>query len=682
MTGRLSRPELVAIAGAVPVLLLCGWWAIDDGGYFPSQWMPGTVAVLVLLAVIVVSLGRAAVRRPTRAARAAIACLSAYTLWSFASILWADAPGTALEGSQRTLLYLAAFVTSALLPWTRRTLLCVVGAFVAVIAAAGIVVVVRVGAADDPLPYFVNARLAAPLGYQNATAALWTMAALPGLLLASRREVSAWIRPLLLAASGLLLGLAVLAQSRGWLFTLPVVAIGTLLLAPGRVRLAIFALPVAAAVVLSTGALLEPYAQTALLAPSDARPVLAATFDDAATALLRVSLALLAIGAALVAIDIRFGERLTAGPSVRRTLNGALVAMVLCGALVGGLVATDGDPVGGVDRAWTQFKDLQSGSAGSTRFSELGSNRYDLWRVALDQWRENPVFGLGQDNYAQAYVAERASATEEPRWVHSLQLRLLVHTGAPGALFFLGFAAAALWAAVGAWRGGGRSACARSAGVAALLPALVWAMHGSVDWFWEYPALTVPVFALLGAAGARRPRVPADPGDAPSGSGRAQRVAAAAAVAIALAGAAVVIPSYVAQLDVDDAASDWPSNPAGAFARLDRAQSLNGLSARPSLVEGFVAIELGRLDRAEQAFRSAAQREPKDWLARFELGLIAGVRGDRGPALAQLGAARALNPYDGLVREALARVRAGRPMGFAEAAREFRERQARRQGQL
>ena len=39
-------------------------------------------------------------------------------------------------------------------------------------------------------------------------------------------------------------------------------------------------------------------------------------------------------------------------------------------------------------------------------------------------------------------------------------------------------------------------------------------MHASLDWFWPYPALTAPVFALLGSAcapaiRARRPALDA-----------------------------------------------------------------------------------------------------------------------------------------------------------------------------
>lgn len=40
------------------------------------------------------------------------------------------------------------------------------------------------------------------------------------------------------------------------------------------------------------------------------------------------------------------------------------------------------------------------------------------------------------------------------------------------------------------------------AGSVALLPATIWIAHGSVDWLWEYPALSGPALALAGGATA------------------------------------------------------------------------------------------------------------------------------------------------------------------------------------
>ena len=62
---------------------------------------------------------------------------------------------------------------------------------------------------------FNGNRLAAPTGYENASAALFLMAFWPAVALAARPEVHWAARSLLLAAGALLLQLALLAQSRG-----------------------------------------------------------------------------------------------------------------------------------------------------------------------------------------------------------------------------------------------------------------------------------------------------------------------------------------------------------------------------------------------------------------------------------------------------------------------------------
>lgn len=111
----LRRPGAIPLLVASPMPAIFAWWALDDCGYFPAAWLPGSVLALCLVFVAVVG---GAARRPGCATTVALAALAGCTAWSFASILWADAPGTALEGSQRTLLYLCCFGLFALLRWT------------------------------------------------------------------------------------------------------------------------------------------------------------------------------------------------------------------------------------------------------------------------------------------------------------------------------------------------------------------------------------------------------------------------------------------------------------------------------------------------------------------------------------------------------------------------------------
>jgi len=73
----------------------------------------------VLLAMLAVCVVRGAPeRQPAPILRAAIVLFALYVLWSYLSIAWAQAPGTALEGSNRALLYLIVFSLFVMLPWT------------------------------------------------------------------------------------------------------------------------------------------------------------------------------------------------------------------------------------------------------------------------------------------------------------------------------------------------------------------------------------------------------------------------------------------------------------------------------------------------------------------------------------------------------------------------------------
>ncbi|MBA3746561.1 MAG: O-antigen ligase family protein [Solirubrobacterales bacterium] len=326
-----------------------------------------------------------------------------------------------------------------------------------------------------------------------------------------------------------------------------------------------------------------------------------------------------------------------------------------------------------IERAWAS-KDVHEPEG--SRFAALSSPRYALWRVGVEAWREHPVAGLGQDNFIQVHSMKRETAREEPLWVHSLPLRLLVHTGLVGTVLFLVFGIAAAWAAVAAWSGRAGRDGARLAGAVALVPAVIWLAHGSVDWLWEFPALSGPALALAGAATALSSTVAVD--DCSPSSARVSRPRIAGVCVAGLVCVAVVLPSYVADRDVQEAAARWPANPDAAFGRLERARDLNPLSARASLVEGVIAVRLNRLSQAHVSFTRAAQREPHDWFARFELGLVAGARRDRASAVRHLLVASRLNPRDELIAQALLLARRGRTMSFQTAQEEFALRVQRR----
>ena len=80
--------------------------------------------------------------------------------------------------------------------------------------------------------------------------------------------------------------------------------------------------------------------------------------------------------------------------------------------------------------------------------SGLGSNRYDFFRVALDEFEAHPVAGIGVDNFQEQYL-RRGRSDETPRYPHSVELRTLTETGLIGALLAVVGLAAAL---VAGWR--------------------------------------------------------------------------------------------------------------------------------------------------------------------------------------------------------------------------------------
>ena len=91
-----------------------------------------------------------------------------------------------------------------------------------------------------------------------------------------------------------------------------------------------------------------------------------------------------------------------------------------------------------------------------------------------------------------------------PSYTHSLELRLLAHTGIVGFVLFATFMVAAIAAVMP------RSAAPRARGVRSrrrAAAAVVWLIYGSIDWFWEMPALSGPGARVPGRWRARSGRL-------------------------------------------------------------------------------------------------------------------------------------------------------------------------------
>jgi tetratricopeptide (TPR) repeat protein len=656
LLGAVERTPAVLLAalGLATVLVI----APSDGGYRPDAWYPAALFALGLLVVGAIALPRG--RPPPQAVRVASAALASYAVWSYLSILWADQKGDAWDGANRTALYAVLFSLLALWPLRGRGAALLVGGFSLVVAAIGLVVLLGAAGAGDPSDYFIDGRFAKPAGYANADAALWSTAFWPCVVLGSRREAAPALRGLLVAAAVLLGGLALMGQSRGWLFALPVVVLVFVLVTPRRVRTSLTLLLVAAGVALTVPAVLDVYDETG--------PALARSVDSAAKAILLAAVVAGAV-AVLVALPDR---RLPVSRVGGRRLGAALAAAALLAGCAGTVVyvAERGSPFTDVAHAWSQFKTKGTPHGSASRLGRLGSNRYDFWRVAWERFTHAPVAGIGADNYQQAYLVHGKSA-ESPLYPHSVELRTLSQTGLIGALLLLAALAAALAAAGRAIRRrAGWGAAAAASGVGAFA---YWLVHGSVDWLWEFPALGGAAFALVGMAAGLAPRPPAQPWT------RLRPLASSPLAAVAVGAAGLVLAvslaaPWLADRNASQAARIWPVRPALAFDKLDAASALNPLSPKPKVLAGSIALRLHRLRLAERYFREALDRDPRAAAAYLELGAIAVSSGRREEGLRLLARASELQPREEVTAATLRRVRRGRGVDIARMNEELRKR--------
>jgi tetratricopeptide (TPR) repeat protein len=683
MTAKLTA-SLRAAPATVPclaALALCVVWATDQAGYPVTHWAPGGLILLALLA-IAVAIVRGALRGVPSSVRVALACMAAFTAFSYLSILWAGAPGEALEGADRTLLYLLVFALFA--AWPQRGLPAAGLLLVWTLSLTGLAVfvVVHLDAASQSglqalLP---GGRLVFPSGYANANAAEWLMAMWPAFLLARERRLPWALRGLLAGGAVLLAEVALLSQSRGSLFATPVMLILVFALLPGRTRTFALLLPVAGGIAAAAPAVLHVGDHLR------EGQVVRATLHTAIAAALLAALIVAVVVAFAAALESR---RRLPEPSARNLhrLTGAVALAALVVVIAGGLVVA-GNPVHRVEHAWHSFKGGYGEGSGDRLLSGLGSNRYDFYRVAVDEFSAHPLAGIGADNFQQQYL-RHGHSEETPRYPHSVELRTLSQTGLIGALLAVAGLGAALLAAWRAIRG--PDPLARAVAAAALAGFGYWLVHGSVDWFWEFAGLGAPAFALLGLVCALTPSRgrAGDPSAGLDGSPEKapSRDSASATsppnsrlpiprlalpligVLVAAAGALALAGPWLSQLQVQRAARIWPQAPAGAYSRLDQAAKLDPLSEQPYLVAGSIALRLDQVPKADGYFAKALARVPDDAYATLERGAIASGRGERAVARRLLTRAVELNPRDSLTRQALDIVRHGGTVSVEELNR-------------
>lgn len=649
-----SLRRLIGANPSAPLLavatVLFVWMAADEGGFHGTTFLPMTLALLALLVVGALALP---LPRPSRAQWAAIGLIAGYAAWSYLSIVWADQQGMAWDGANRTAMYAIVLALFALWPIRGPVAAAIAAAYALGVAGLGIVELVRAAGTDNPIAFLNEGRLSEPTGYANANVALWMTAFWPALLLAGRRELPAWLRGPLLGSAGLLAALAMLGQSRGWVVIMPAMVLLAIALIPGRGRTIAALALVGVAIAAISDPLLEVFRQF------DADTVGSQGMDDAARATLMAFVLLTFAGVAWSLVD----RAPVIGSTQRRRLGAALVVgfVVTCLAGVAAFSVVRGNPLSETANAWNEFKDgTADSSSGSARLGTIGgSYRYDYWRVAWDSFEENPLIGVGADNFGREYLLHGESG-QTPAYPHSVEMRTLAQTGLIGVLLLLGGIVAALVAAARPIRRmDGIAPVAAGTGVVVFAYFLA---HGSLDWFWEFPGLGAPAFALLGMATAISTR--SDPLGEPSATWR--RAATGGGAVLALVMAASLTFPWLAERELRSARELSGEDPAAALAKLDRAADLNPLSPLPDKTAAVIERQQGDLAGSERRFRETLEIDPGDPFVYLQLAAIASAANRPAEATQNIRRARALNPLDAVARQVERRLEAGRQVTPAE----------------
>jgi hypothetical protein len=505
----LSHPMRRAVLALAAALLLVGPTAIAffAGGFFEEPRL--TAGLVAWALVLVVALAAPTPLPASRAGRAAVAGLVLLTAWSAASLAWAPVAGPAVAAIERLLLYVAALV--AAIGLLRRP-----GARTAVepVLALGALTVIGFGLTARLLPELLHQevswtagdRFERPLTYWNAQGLLAAMGFVLCVRIAGSHLRPVAMRAAAAAACAPLAAGVYLSLSRGAIAAAIVGLAVLIAAAPTRAQLRAVAVAAATAI----GA-------AAVAAAAPGAPSLSGTTAerqrDGAIVLGLLLLIMLAAGLG-TRRSARSERRSTATlPFAARlpAVAAGVVAVAVAGLVIGGL----GERAGGEDAA-------RAASDAASRLTSVSSNRYEYWRVGVRAFAGDPLKGTGAGGFRVVWLQERP-IPETVRDVHSLPLELAGELGLVG---LVGLALLAGGVGVAARRAVGRDAGAAAGAIAVCT---TWALHASIDWDWQMPAVTLPVLVLAGglvALGEERAQEPPPVVDAPHTTDRFSRTPA------------------------------------------------------------------------------------------------------------------------------------------------------------
>ena len=608
-------------------------------GYFNfTSWAPLALGAVVILVVLGFA-ARPAFTRLGLTAAAGLACLLAL---SFASMLWAESRENAWTDSNRLAVYCVIFAIGLLAIRTQRSaraVMLILGAP----ALLSSVILALIFAGGGGAGAFLQGRLDSPIGYVNGTAGLLVMGLWPLVALAesdARRSV----RALGLAGAAAIAATAVTTQSRAIVPALLLATVLVLAAAPQRTRRGINLLLIALSVGASLHWTLGVYSSTG---PTQQNAIPADVLRSAGIAiLLACALAfVLKLAASTIAARLPEARRELA----LRRLGQLLLAATLTGALV---VIAAGH--GTIARQWDDFTQLKAEQTVSNRFLSAGGFRYDLWRIAVDEFRAHPFGGVGAGSYDADYYRLRRNpqSVTQP---HSLELQMAAELGIVGLLSLLVFCGAILAAGL-TRRRETLAAGDRMIRVAALGMFTAWLGATSVDWLYDIPGLAG--MAILAAAMLV---VPAPSRERRAG-GRGRSRGAQAALAVGLGILALIAAGigrqYAAARYASSGDSEVVSSPARGIGTLETAESLDPYSLTTLYAIASAYARLDDYQAARDVLLRAERLEPDNYVPPALLGDLAFRRGDFGVALAAYEQAQRLDPREPALANSIVQTKA------------------------
>jgi hypothetical protein len=613
-----ARPSLDAVL-CTGIGLALGASSLLDGFFKLSVW--GWIAVTTLVGLwIMVLRRRVAFNGP---ALVAVGALSGLWLWSYLSIGWSESAGRALIEANRWSLYAAGLAALMLLIHRdpiRLGRLLIGGATVATVAVS-LYLVVRMAIGEGEGLFF-GGRLFEPLGYTNGLAAYLLLSFWP-LVGAAERVTRPLLSSAAVASATLVAALLVLTQSRAVLPALIIPAVLLLVAIPGRSRRISVLVAITAGVGLLLGTLVDVF--------PDTRP------GDIESAGRLTLVVVVAIGAAWFVATELWRRR----PALRQSLRAlpAVAGAVLALAGTALLVAEVGNPISKVGREVDSFVELRPSEPGA-RFLSGSGNRYDYWRIAFDQFRSDPVEGIGAGNYTRTYYLERRTV-ETVTQPHSLELQVLGELGIVGALLLLAFLGAVLIALARRIARTGGEAGTPAMTVAATGVVMTWIVHSSVDWLHLFPGITGT--ALAASAVLLAPWVVPHP-DRPTTYLRSGLLVG---VSLVLAFAAFsVARTTLADHYRSSAQEELDSSPSEALDDVNRSLDLNDEAVPAYYVKAAAQARRGLYRETRATLLQAAAKEPHNHVTWGLLGDIAVRRGENPLARRYYRRASELNPKD------------------------------------